>query len=109
MRPLLLSLLAFTILATGCEQKSKAPKPPKREIVEYSASWCGPCQEAKPKVRRLGIPIREVDCSKRFPNHVTSVPYYEVYENGKLVGKAESFTALILLLKALGWVLPLLL
>lgn len=113
MRSLFYLLLGISLL--GCQQKP-TPKPkPKVDVtvVVYTATWCGPCQQAKPKLaklRQVGVKIHEIDCSNQFPKGIESVPHYVVYDaQGNIVGEAKSITALIAILKLLGVILPLLL
>jgi thiol-disulfide isomerase/thioredoxin len=108
----LLSLLALLFLI-GCQDQKKPVKPaaPQGTIVVYSATWCRPCQEARPKLRELvkaNIRVQVVDCSDGAPSHIKTVPHYVVYDaHGNKLGEAGSISALILLLKALGWIIPL--
>ena len=59
-------------------------------LLDFSATWCGPCQRVKPVVERLerqGFPIRTVDIdrepalAKRFGVH--SVPTFVLVVNGQ--------------------------
>lgn len=115
MSKLLACLALGTMILVGCQQKQPTKPQPKRPtvtVVVYTATWCRPCQEAKPKIQKLRayVRVQEVDCSVNFPRDIRSVPHYKVYDaQGNLVGEAESITALIAILKVLGVILPLLL
>ena len=63
---------------------------PENIVYDFSAVWCGPCQQMAPIVARLkreGLPIRKVDIdhekelAKRF--NITSLPTFVVVINGK--------------------------
>ncbi len=63
---------------------------PENIVYDFSAVWCGPCQQMAPIVARLkreGLPIRKVDIDKekslaqRFG--ITSLPTFVVVINGK--------------------------
>lgn len=59
-------------------------------LLDFSATWCGPCQQMHPIVKRLereGLPIRQVDVDRnpglaqRF--NVTSIPAFVLVSNGR--------------------------
>lgn len=109
----LLLLVSSALLLTGCQEAPKKPKPRPVTVtvVVYSADWCEPCQRAKPtlrKLRELGHRVQVVDCTYSTPPGVETLPKFVVYnDKGEIVGEAESLSALILIIKALGIILPL--
>jgi thiol-disulfide isomerase/thioredoxin len=66
-------------------------------LVEFTASWCQPCQNMRPIVRSLtdrGFDVREFDCSEwqgqlaaRAKYNVTKLPTFIVYEQGREVAR----------------------
>jgi thiol-disulfide isomerase/thioredoxin len=78
----------FFALATA------ATPAPRGEIIDFSARWCGPCQQVAPLVARLereGEPIRTVDVdaqrdvAQRFK--VTAMPTFVLLIDGKEVDR----------------------
>lgn len=68
---------------------------PQSELLEFSAKWCGPCQQIAPIVDRLhrqGYPIRKVDIdeqrdlARRFG--IQSIPAFVLVVNGRIVEQA---------------------
>ena len=45
-------------------EKANTKEANKKNVVMYSASWCGVCKKAKKYFRRNGIPFREYDIEK---------------------------------------------
>lgn len=70
-------------------------------LVDFSASWCGPCQIMNPIIKRLAedsdgsykvgkVDIdREPELTVRY--HVMSVPTFMVFKNGEVVSSATGF------------------
>lgn len=67
---------------------------PRGEVLDFSAKWCGPCQQVAPLVARLerdGLPIRSVDVdqhrdlAQRF--NVTAMPTFVLVVDGKEVDR----------------------
>lgn len=65
---------------------------PRGEVLDFTATWCGPCQQMAPTVSRLeraGYPIRTVDVDRnralaeRFG--ITSIPAFVLVVDGKEV------------------------
>jgi thiol-disulfide isomerase/thioredoxin len=69
-------------------------------LLDFSASWCGPCQMVEPAVRRLvaeGYPIRRVDIDQN-PQlasryRVTSVPCFVMVVGGREVDRVVGATS----------------
>ncbi|MCG6157343.1 trypsin-like peptidase domain-containing protein [Rubinisphaera margarita] len=63
-------------------------------LYDFSASWCGPCQQMKPivhKLEREGFPVQVVDIDQN-PNlarqyNVSSIPAFVLVVNGKEVAR----------------------
>lgn len=96
--------MALVALVAGC-QPSAEPKPlPKIKIVAFTATWCGPCQRAKPlliEIKALGVEVQVVDVdaqpalAQRYG--VTRVPTFLLFEDEREA--ARTYDVLI----ALSW------
>lgn len=84
--------LCLLLPLAGCSEiviDSPNQPEPSREILAFTASWCGPCQRDKPYVRQLqqqGIKITLIDIDQR-PGlmrqyGVTYLPTYIVLVDG---------------------------
>jgi len=82
-----------------------------REVLFFSATWCKPCQEAKPKVEELrqqGMKVTEIDIDQ-YPElareyRITQVPTFIVLEDGVEIKRTSSvLTLIIILVKVLRW------
>ncbi len=85
-----------------------------REVLFFSATWCQPCQQAKPRVeelRKQGMKVTEFDIDEH-PDlarkyRITQVPTFIVLEDGVEIKRTSSVLTLILILvKVLKWLLP---
>ncbi len=72
---------------------------PKGMLLDFTATWCGPCQKMSPLISRLkreGYPIRKVDVdqepelARRF--NVSSIPAFVVVVEGKEVARSVGST-----------------
>ncbi|QDV15982.1 Thioredoxin [Gimesia panareensis] len=92
----LLATFVFTFLTmTG----SALAATPKGVLLDFTATWCGPCQKMSPLVSRLkreGHPIRKVDVdqepdlARRF--NVESIPAFVLVVEGKEVARSVGAT-----------------
>ncbi len=71
---------------------------PASELLDFSATWCGPCQQAKPfiqQLRREGLPVREVDVDRqrdvaqRF--NITAMPTFVLVIEGREVDRVVGY------------------
>jgi len=71
---------------------------PTSELLDFSATWCGPCQQAKPfiqQLRREGLPVREVDVDRqrdvaqRF--NITAMPTFVLVIEGREVDRVVGY------------------
>lgn len=60
-----------------------------KEVLKFSAAWCGPCQMLSTTLKKLGespVPIREVDIDEELDlaskYNIRSVPTLVMLENG---------------------------
>ncbi|EDL57643.1 thioredoxin domain-containing protein [Gimesia maris] len=72
---------------------------PKGVLLDFTATWCGPCQKMSPLISRLkreGYPIKKVDVdqepdlAKRF--NVTSIPAFVLVVEGREVARSVGST-----------------
>jgi thiol-disulfide isomerase/thioredoxin len=73
---------------------------PQAELLDFTAKWCGPCQQMSPIVARLqreGYPIRQVDVD-RYPDvskhyGINGIPAFVLVVNGREVGRQVGATS----------------
>ncbi len=130
MRRLQFLCLLLPLLFIGCEGLTIDPKSccpeegstpsrwldeqqaqPTREVLFFSATWCKPCQEAKPRIeelRKQGMKVTEIDIDQH-PElaqkyRITQVPTFIVLEDGVEIKRTSSvLTLIIILVKILRW------
>ncbi|MFN8855271.1 MAG: thioredoxin family protein, partial [Planctomycetaceae bacterium] len=81
---LIVSTLLAGAPATGADLENA--------VLDFSATWCGPCQQVSPLVARLeraGLPIHKIDVDQNqalaAKYGVSSIPAFLVVINGKVV------------------------
>ena len=78
-------------------------------IMDFNAVWCGPCKQFTPILEKLEkdyngrIKVIKIDVDENRTlaqsKSITSIPFIEIYKNGKLVMQHEGFTTYDDLLK----------
>jgi len=81
-------------------------------LVDFSAKWCMPCQKMMPMLDRLAADKKEklflfkvdADQNKNLMKEkgISSIPYFELYQKGKLVWKHSGYIEEETLLKETG-------
>jgi thiol-disulfide isomerase/thioredoxin len=99
-------LFLVVVICLHQTRQTDAPAPPFQpvltpttEVVAYTASWCGFCQQAKPDLARIesaGIKVTYVDIDKQVTD-VASVPTFVVRVRGKEY-KTQSIRSVLALL-----------
>ena len=94
---LIAACLTGFLLLSGCDKprgcdpgRKCCPQPAKSYVIAFSATWCGPCQMAEPRINALvaaGVDVRKVDIDA-FPAlagkwRVTAVPTFIVIRRGR--------------------------
>jgi thiol-disulfide isomerase/thioredoxin len=125
MKSILYMLCGLVLLAAlvGCEQPLSPAVTPHypweaagRHVVAFKSETCPPCKAQRPQLMQLekqGIDVHEVDVYEQREiadeYDVRRVPEYLVFENGVQIERVQSVTALLIALKALMWILSILL
>jgi len=100
-----LAALAMALCIAGCEGPQRQPNrsPCSRpKVMAFTASWCAPCQRAKPvlvQVQAAGVDVEIIDIDAR-PDlaakyGVTSVPTFFVYVCGKSTVRTQDVTIVV--------------
>src|SRR5687768_2959957 len=73
---------------------------PRGELLDFTATWCGPCQRMSPivaKLQRQGYPIRKVDVdqhrdlAQRYG--ISSIPAFVLVIDGRVAGRVTGATS----------------
>jgi thiol-disulfide isomerase/thioredoxin len=121
MRGVFVSLLGLLVL-TGCDELGSNTAPryaweqPGRYVVAFTCDGCHACERDKKhygELRATGVEVIEINADQ-YPQiaaeyGIARYPTYCVFEDGQLIEKATSWTALLVVLKALFWIASLLL
>ncbi len=95
-RYLLGAVLSFSGIVANLSAHAADPN---NILLDFSASWCGPCQQMSPivsKLERQGFPIRKVDIdvekalTRQFK--VESIPCFVLVANGKEINRITGAT-----------------
>lgn len=82
------------------QQRSGQPQAPEYNgvLLDFSATWCGPCRQVAPVVEQLerqGLPVRKVDIDQErqlaSQFHVTGIPCFVLIVNGQEVQRASGY------------------
>lgn len=81
-----------------CHKNLPPPCDPVK-VLAFTASWCKPCQEAKPKLqeavrRGLNVQIYDIDSDRSSANshNITKVPTFIVYRGGREVSRSNNIS-----------------
>lgn len=98
-------VMMLVLLSAGCDTPQKAAPEPAKVVVAFTASWCGPCQRAKPEIEALaaaGVLITVIDVDER-PDlargrGIRSVPTFLVMAGSRETARTHDVSELRLLL-----------
>jgi thiol-disulfide isomerase/thioredoxin len=90
-------LLLAVVLAFSCGRVSAAD--PDNILLDFTATWCGPCQQMSSivsKLERQHLPVRKVDVDREpalaSKYNVTSIPCFVLVANGKELDRVSGIT-----------------
>jgi thiol-disulfide isomerase/thioredoxin len=109
----LLALIALLVVIAGCEPpqgSAPAPRPvnpPCVKVLAFTASWCVPCQRAKPalvQIKASGVDVQIIDIDKQ-PElarqyGVSSVPAFFVYVCGREAVRTQDISVVVSLTRS---------
>jgi len=103
-RNILAILLALVALNAGCEasQEAQQGRCSRPKVLAFTASWCAPCQRAKPTLIQLqaaGVDVEIIDIDEH-PELArkyggTSVPAFIVYVCGKAPARTNDIRVVV--------------
>jgi len=99
------ALISLLVLIAGCvtlpkqEQRQGCQRP---KVLAFTASWCVPCQRAKPalvQIKAAGVDVQIIDIDEQ-PElarqyGVSSVPTFFVYVCGKKAVRTQDITVVV--------------
>lgn len=93
----------------SAEQYLNATRSSEITIMDFNATWCGPCKQLAPVLEKLEkdykgrIKVVKVDVDENRTlaqsKSISTIPFLEIYKNGKLVMQHEGYTTYEDLLK----------
>ena len=93
-------LLTLTAIAPAASETPSTNQAPAGVLLDFTATWCGPCQQMSPivsKLQREGYPVRKVDIDqeKALANrfNISSIPAFVLVVNGKEVMRKVGATS----------------
>lgn len=90
----------------------KAVSENKKVLVDFNAKWCAPCKKMLPMLEALAdnnkdkFVLMQIDADENQSllkdMQIDAIPFFQLYENGKLIWTKEGFTEEVEMKKALG-------
>ena len=100
------------IMITGKEFEEKVIKSDKPVLVDFFATWCGPCKMMSPIVEQIAeeledkVNVYKIDTDKdqelAYKYEIMSIPTFLIFKDGKLVNKLVGMRDKEELIKELG-------
>ena len=85
------------IMITGKEFEEKVIKSDKPVLIDFFATWCGPCKMMSPIVEQIAeeledkVNVYKIDTDKdqelAYKYEIMSIPTFLIFKDGKLVNK----------------------
>lgn len=107
-----LAALAMVLCIAGCEGPQRQNSGPcsRPKVLAFTASWCVPCQRAKPvlvQIQAAGVEVAIIDIDARpdlaAKHGVTSVPTFFIYVCGKSTVRTQDVAVVV---RCFPWMRP---
>ena len=96
---------------SGANFENEVIKSERTVLVDFWATWCGPCKMLAPELEKLAVAHPEIDVAKvnvdENPDlaaayHIAAIPTLLLFKGGKLAGQSVGYVDMAELEKLIG-------